>query len=327
MVETPEIPRELLDAIDRHTGMIIIGHKNPDADCLNSQLVLGYALEYLGKRVSLVSPGPFDRHEIASYATHFQQEITPDMISDDPLVIVVDCSTQDRIEPFVPQIQGLTVAVIDHHASGTHFGDIRYIVPRAFSVTFLILHLLHALEVPLDEENANRLMFGLATDTGFFRHIPSGRGEVFLALAELSEAGGSPRDIHHMMYGNRPFASRRFLGLLLARTESYHEGRLLMTWETFQEQEEYGEKNRDSETLYAQLLAVEGCEVVIYIRETSPKTCIVGFRASGNSQVDVGVVASSFGGGGHRKASGATIHEDLDIVMDIILEAIEFPAI
>ena len=67
ILNNPPVPQELIEAIKSHTNFVILGHRNPDADCLNSQLVLGHALTYIGKEVILLSPGPFDRHEIINY--------------------------------------------------------------------------------------------------------------------------------------------------------------------------------------------------------------------------------------------------------------------
>lgn len=322
MISTPPVPQELIEAIESHETFVILGHKNPDADCLNSQLVMGSALQYLGKKVLLLSPGPFDRHEIANYQDHFQQTIPEEFKKTDPLAIIVDCSTPDRIAPLGPQIEGLTVAVIDHHAAGTEFGNIRYIFPKAFSVTFLIFHIMQVLHIPISKLDAERLLFGLAADTGFFRHINEGRSEVFEMVAALAEAGASPRDIYHTMYGDRSFTSKKLLGLLLSRTESIFDDRLLITWETVDEHNQFGEKERDSESLYAQLLSIEHCEVVLYIRQEQLQSCTVGFRAAANSSVNVGSIAAEFGGGGHKKASGATLEMDLESVKAVMIKAV-----
>jgi len=312
MICTPPVPQKLIDAINSHNTFVIVGHKNPDADCLTSQLVLGSALNHLGKEVILLSPGPFDRHEIVKYHEYFQDTIPKDFKDTNPLAIIVDCSTPDRIAPLGSQLKGLTVAVIDHHAAGTEFGDIRYIFPKAFSVTFLIFHIMKVLNIPISKLDAERLLFGLATDTGFFRHINEGRSEVFEMVSVLAEAGASPKDIYHTMYGDRSFTSKKLLGMLLSRTESLFDDRLLITWETVDEHNQFGEKERDSESLYAQLLSIAHCEVVLYIRQEQLQSCTVGFRAAANSSVDVGLIAAEFGGGGHRKASGATLEMDLE---------------
>ncbi len=298
------VPAELLDAIRKHPEVIVIGHKNPDGDCLGSQLALESMLKRMGKQVHLLSPGPFDRHEIRLLRERFSGAMPEISDSSQVLVLVVDCSTIDRIGDFAGHIQGLTTAVIDHHAAGEPFGMISYIDSRAFSVTVMILEIMKQLGFSPTQEEAEHMLFGLATDTGFFRHIIQGRGDAFRAAGELVDAGASPKDAYERMYGSRPFASKQLLGLLLSRTEAYYDGRLLITWETREEHEDFGEQMRDSESLYGLLLNTEGCEAVIYIREDQEDGCTVGLRS--RHYVDVSTVADSFGGGGHRRAAGFT---------------------
>lgn len=320
MIEPKKIPQTLIQAFERHSHMVIIGHKNPDSDSLNSQYALSSLLKRLGKKTQLVSAGPFTRTEIAEYQKDFDEHISQEFKKASALVVVVDCSSVDRIGYLSEEIAGLQVAVIDHHASGEPFGDVSYIDAKAFSVTYLILQLYKHYGVTPNEWEAFCMLFGLATDTGYFRHIGSRRSEVLLAAAELNEAGAGMRDIHQKMFGSKTFESRKLLGLLLERMESLLEGRLLLTYETYEETIHYGELNRDSETLYAQMQSIEGSQVILYIRQDEdPHSCTVGFRAQGDCPVDVGQAAASFGGGGHRKAAGATIRGSIEEVRALLI--------
>jgi bifunctional oligoribonuclease and PAP phosphatase NrnA len=308
MIAPEPIPQELMTAIHACTHAVIIGHKSPDSDSLNSQLALASLLDQLGKSTQLVSAGPFTRHEIVHYEPLFDAHIAQDFKEHDPLIIIVDCSSADRIGYLADEIDSLTTMVIDHHSAGQGFGDITFIDPKAFSVTYMIMQLFEAFDVPLSDTDAHRLLFGLATDTGYFRHIGPYRGEVFTAVSRLVDSGASPRAIYQDMYGEQSFASRKLIGLLLYRMEEHFQGRLLLTWETFEETEHFGEVNRDTETLYAQMLSVRDCEVIVFVKQDAGnQSCIAGFRAHGESPIDVGAIAAEFGGGGHRKASGATI--------------------
>ena len=56
---------------------------------------------------------------------------------------------------------------------------------------------------------------------------------------------------------------------------------------------------------------VEGTEVAAYVREKSDGTLKVSLRSNGN--VDVSKIAIMFGGGGHIRASGYSMKEDLDV--------------
>lgn len=306
---------QILDFLRRYESYAIIGHEEPDGDCLGSQFALAGYLRRNGKTAECFSPGPLIRPEVVDFAEH---------ISDGPLdghqaAVVVDCSTPDRIGHFTSSIDGIPTAVIDHHASGEPFGDVRYLVPDAPSVTYLIQLIIEASGGTPDPVEAGWLFFGLCTDTGFFRHLDSGSDPVFMAASRLVAAGASPRKTYGKIFGNRSFGSRRLLGILLARAQEKFNGRLLITWESSEELKEFGKLQRDSDSLYQQLQGVSGCDAVALVRQEDEESCSVGLRSFGG--VDVGAIAGHFGGGGHSRAAGFTRHGHVD---DVVRETAAF---
>jgi len=320
-----EIPPQLRDLLrDGKAGFVLIGHSEPDGDCIGSQLALGRYLERKGRRVTLVSPGPFQRVELEPYRKHFSLHIPENIDRKNNIALVLDCSTLERIGHLAGELGDMKVVVIDHHSSGQSFGDIRYIDSSSPSVTLMILHLIETMGDTPTPEEAQILLFGLATDTGFFRHIEADRRWVFESIGRLSDYGASPKEVFRAMYGGRSLPSRQLLGLLLNRTSSFCEGRVLFTYETLEDLATYGIENRDSDVLYQQLQGVTDCEVVVFIREEEPNLCSVGLRSS--SVVDVGSIALSFGGGGHARAAGFTWkgsrHDAEKTVLEVVFKTV-----
>jgi len=68
-----------------------------------------------------------------------------------------------------------------------------------------------------------------------------------------------------------------------------------------------------------QARTVEGTEVAILFRETADGSTKVSLRSAGEANVNA--IARQFGGGGHRKASGALIGAPLTDVVPRVLEA------
>jgi phosphoesterase RecJ-like protein len=60
-------------------------------------------------------------------------------------------------------------------------------------------------------------------------------------------------------------------------------------------------------------------EVVIFVREVRPGLCKLSARSK--TTYDVAALARNFGGGGHRKASGATIDGSLQDASQSVLRA------
>ncbi len=315
------VPPELSAFIADHEVFLIVGHKEPDGDCIGSQLALSTFLRRIGKRTVLLSSGPFTRTEILPYEHAFLDRVPDGLPLASAAVVVLDCSSLSRVGRLEEQLPALPVAFIDHHAAGEASGDVQYIDPSAPSVTRLIQSLIESMgEVPTKEE-AELLFFGLCTDTGFFRHLDAAGSDSFQSAARLVDRGASPKRTYSMIYGGKSLFTRKLMGEILARTEPYFDGRLLVSYVTEEDHRRYGIASRDSDTLYQLLMTVAGVEAAIVIRQESENNCTVGFRS--RDTVDVGAVASQFGGGGHRLAAGLSIEGRIEDVRERMLEAFD----
>ena len=65
------VPDALLEFLGKHSSYLVVGHKEPDGDCVGSQLALGSFLRRRGKKVALLSAGPFTRTEIMPFEHAF----------------------------------------------------------------------------------------------------------------------------------------------------------------------------------------------------------------------------------------------------------------
>jgi phosphoesterase RecJ-like protein len=320
----PKVPEELIQFIKTGTKFLVAGHKEPDGDCVGSQLALCSLLRRLGKEAVPCSAGPFKRTEILPYAKLFISA-PGEAERKNARVIVVDCSAPYRTGDLAACLEGLPAAVIDHHATGDHPPSSAetpvFLDPEAPSVTFLILLLFEALgETPAPEE-AELLFFGLCTDTGFFRHVDEGGAETFAAAARLVGAGASPKKVFQAIHGGKSLGSRILMGMLLARTESFFEGRLLLSSEEYEETRRFGLEGRDSDSLYQLLQSVAGVEAIVIIRQETPENCTAGFRS--RDAIDVAAIAAEFGGGGHKNAAGFSAAGTIKELRPKILAAFE----
>ncbi|MCX7655186.1 MAG: bifunctional oligoribonuclease/PAP phosphatase NrnA [Treponemataceae bacterium] len=291
----------LVSFIQEGNTFVVAGHKEPDGDCVGSQLALASVLRRLGKRTILCNEGPFKRPEVLPYENYFSPTL-PLSDAESLRVIIVDCSSLERTGTLMERLKPYPLAVVDHHATGKSEGTVVFLDPTAPSVTFLVLHIIEALGLKPTKEEADLLLFGLCTDTGFFRHLDVGSEETFLAVARLVQAGASPKKIFQWINGGKSLDSRFLLGRLLLRTQSYYGGKLLVSYETLEDSLEFGLEGRDSDMLYQLLQSVKGVEAIAVLRQETAETCTVGLRS--RDEIDVSLVAARFGGGGHRQAAG-----------------------
>ena len=312
--------REARSFIGSHSTYLVLGHKEPDGDCVASQVAVGTLLVALGKKATLHSAGPFDRPEISDFGDRFSLTIPADRPAG-TAVIIVDCSTPDRTGPLGSMIDGLPCLVIDHHSAGESFGDARFVDSSAPSTTMLVHQLFEDMGVDFDVEVARLMLFGLCTDTGFFRHLGESGAETFRAVARLVEHGTSTAEVYMMVYGRRDLSTRKLLAEMLTRTESHWNDRLLLTWQLMADRQRMSAAQRGEDDLYRLLQTIRGNVVVALIREEREGIFSVGLRS--NSSVDVGRIAASFGGGGHRQAAGFDIPGSLVSVRGTLLDTFQ----
>jgi phosphoesterase RecJ-like protein len=315
------VPKELLEFIENYGTFYVIGHKEPDGDCVGSQLALASFLKRQGKDVALLSAGPFTRTEIMPYEHRFTSVAPDEKASERAAAFILDCSSLGRIGSVAQTLPQVPLAFIDHHASGEASGQVVFIDDTAPSVTLLVLALIEAMGEKPTKEEAEYLFFGLSTDTGFFRHIDETGSSTFAAAGRLVEAGASPKKAFAQMSGGKSLLSRRLLGEILSRTEPYYDGRLLVSHVNLDDQNRFGQASRDSDMVYQLLFSVAGCEAAMVIRQESETDCTVGLRA--RDRIDVGSIAARFGGGGHRLAAGALIRGRIEEVREKLITAFE----
>jgi len=310
------VPEELINFIHEGTDFVVVGHEEPDGDCIGSQLAITSLLRRLGKNAIPCTAGPFKRNEVKPYAGKF---LPFPARREGMRVLVMDCTNRERMGDL--PIDGLPTASIDHHASGNPWGDVFYLDPDAPSVTFMTAKIFHALEMEILQEEAELLFLGLCTDTGFFRHLDEGMisREFLETAAKLCGKGASPKKVFNAIHGGKSLNSRLLLGSLLAKTRSYYGGRLLLTDETLEETKRYGIQSRDSDILYQLLQSVEGVEAMVFIRQETKEECTIGFRS--RDRVNIAGIAEHFGGGGHKNAAGAKVKGTIKELEEQIIAA------
>lgn len=306
--------------INSHETFIIAGHKEPDGDCVASSLGVSFILKNKGKPYILLNAGPFKRTEIKQYADTFTATL-PFMTQDERDkcgLIIVDCSELSRLGEIDGDLKGFDTFIIDHHKTADSSKENTIIDPTSPAASLLVQQLFEAVVGKPGKEEAKILFFGLSTDSGFFRYLNENDAQVFNAASRLVEAGTSPRDTYQDMSGGKAWSTRKLLGIMLDRAERYCGGKLVATYEKMEDTRRYGQEGRDSDALYTLMLAVDGVEAVLFLRQETENSCTAGFRS--RKSCDVSAIASKFGGGGHKNASGASIEGRVETLLPAIIK-------
>lgn len=312
---------QLKEFIDKHNFFFIIGHKEPDGDCITSCLGVAAILEKLGKPYQLLSAGPFKRNEVLRWKESFsdQMQFQDDSERQTTGLFIVDCCEFIRLGEIDGDLKGLDTFVIDHHKTGgLPENATGYINSEAPACAYLVQLFYEKLIGPLPPELAKIIFFGICTDTGFFRFCSEDSAPVFTACARLVEYGVDPRTTYREINSGKPYSTRKLLGVLLGKAERHLNGRLVVTYESLEDTKKYGLDGRDSDSLYQLLLSSKDVEAVAFLRQDTPTTCTGGFRSV--DKIDVSHVAAKFGGGGHKNASGMSCNGRVETLIPQIVK-------
>ena len=308
--------------IDSHENFYVVGHKEPDGDCISSSLGIASLLEKFNKNYRLLSAGPFKRPEIKQFESKFSKNQKKSFEKENTAVIIVDCSEIERVgEDIAEIIKNFDIFVIDHHKTANADEEKSIIYPNSPATAFLIQLIYEKLVGNPNEELSKILFFGICTDTGYFRFLDTDSKDVFIGISRLVENGANPRETYSEINSGKPFSTRKLLGIMLSRAEQYFNGKLIVTYETLEDTKLFGKEGRDSDSLYQLLLSVDGVQAVLFVRQDTDKTCTAGFRSK--DVIDVSAIAAKFGGGGHKNAAGLSTEGTLSTLLPKIISEFE----
>ena len=306
----------LLELIRQRDSFFVTSHARPDGDALGSALGMMYLLEAMGKRVVVGFSDPIP----AVYRWMPGIELIQGRLCDHPdAAIVLECDrverTGFRTEDFAAMAAGLTIN-IDHHLSGRPFADFNWIDPKACAVGAMVYDIAVASGVKISPEMATCLYTAVLTDTGSFTY-PSTVASTFALAVHLVESGADASAIAKQVYFSNPEGKVRALGAALGTMRI--ENGVAWAWITEEQMDRAGAVVEDCEGIVNSLSGIADVEVAIFLRELPPGDQFrLSLRSRGN--VDVAEIASRFGGGGHRNASGCTLEGPLDSAIGRMLE-------
>jgi len=312
----------LNEACERGSTVLLAGHVGPDGDTLGSALALHLALGAAGARtIPTVGEVPIsvprELRPLPASDELVPFDDLPDR-DDIDLLVTLDAASPDRLGRVQELLGGgVRTLVVDHHVRATDFGDIRLIAPHAAATVQLVALLLDDLGLPLTVEVATCLYVGLVTDSGRFSYGTTDASALRLG-ARLLEAG-----VDHVAWNRRLFETRslgelQLLGQGLQRTVFVEHVGLVHTRLTHEELAQTGDDDDSLEALVDVVRSVDVAEVAMVLKPGTDGTWRGSLRSAG--AVDVGRIAASFGGGGHRAAAGFTTALDAGSVVERVTE-------
>ena len=312
------------DFLKQKRRFLLTGHENPDGDCLGAQVALWHLLTALGQPVHIVNPDPIGKSfDFLQRHTPFSHGRAEASLPAFDTVVLLDCCQLRRVGPLGQRLlqHQPTVAVIDHHV-GSENGDgsVCYVDSRAAATGALVRRLYRELGVPLGPAAAEGVFLSLVADTGWFRYS-NADAEVFAMASELVAGGVDGSRIFDALYRRNHPESAAILAEMLQRHRLRLGGRLAIASLDKQLMERAARADFDTDAVLDPLRSMEGVEVVALLKERFDGTVKCSLRA--RADVDVQAIVAPFGGGGHKKAAGATLSMSLAAADQAIESAVQ----
>jgi len=145
---------------------------------------------------------------------------------------------------------------------------------------------------------------------------------VYRMAADLIDAGAEPWPITINIYESQPLAGLKILKASLDTLQLRDENRSAWIYVTSEMYKTTGADVEDAEGLIDYARSIDGVEVAVFIRcdENVDQCWKVSFR--GKTSADVGALAATLGGGGHKHAAGCSMRGSFDDVRSAVEKAV-----
>ena len=288
----------VLKEIRDHDTIIIHRHHHPDGDALGSQIGLRHLIlrNFPGKRVYMVGD---EAGRYAFMAGSVMDEVD-DTLYPRALAVILDTSARALISDERYQQAHRTVR-LDHHLFVEKIADVEVDDSSYESCCGLVTGMAMECGWALTPEAATALYTGMVTDSGRFRYDAT-TARTFRLAAWLMEQPIDTEKLYHDLYA---------MDLKELRLRAAFVGRIRLTERgvayTITTAEELAALDCDSFTasrgMVGVMADVRGVDIWVNFTETD-RGILCELRSG---PYNINPIAVKYGGGGHAKASGATL--------------------
>ena len=288
----------ILAELQAFDTIIIHRHHKPDGDAVGSQTGLKYLLKenYPQKEVYAVGDGP----GFYSFVEDSGVDEIPDSKYENALAVILDCGGANMVSDDRYKLARKTVR-IDHHLFTGAFADVEVIDSSYESCCGMIAHLAMESGLRLNETAAKALYTGMVTDSGRFRYDAT-TSRTFTLASFLLETKFDVTEIYRPLYADS-FESKKLKAQFILKIR-FTKNNVAYIYTT---KEEFDALGVDVFTVSRGMVntMADIKNVNIWCNFTETEKGVLCEIRSGIQNINP--IAVKYGGGGHAKASGATV--------------------
>ena len=295
----------------------VVGHRNPDGDCIGCCSAVAEWLESKGKSVSIFVDG--DLSDKFSYIRKLSQFNLDGDKEHFDLLIVLDLNDPDRMGVWQNLIEKSSkIVVIDHHTKPLFKKcDVLIDISEYASTGEIIYRFFELLKVKITLEIATALYTSIACDTGCFLFTNT-KAETHEVVASLMKKQNI--DIETINFRNFRAYERSNMPLIayvMKNMKFAFDGKLSIVVLPYKIVKKWNLNYESRHGLFKYATDINGTISTIFLTELSKGEYNISLRSLG--QIDVAKIAQTIGGGGHKNASGATFIGKLKDLLKVLL--------
>lgn len=292
------------------SSICVLGHINPDGDCLGSSLgVYNYIKNMSGDKSSIIKVHLSDVYDKFSFLpgyTSIDSSLTAEPYG---LAIVCDSASIERLGKFKIYLKSARqILMLDHHATNTGFGDFYVIRPDASSTSEVAYSLMDP--AFFDKNVALCIYTGIVHDTGVFRYSSTHPSTMKIA-ARCMEFGIDFNRVIEDSFFSMTLRQKKMLGHCLINMQSAFDGKLVYAYADVTLRDKFGGPSLDMDGMIDNIRTTAGALTAFFIYPSRDGRLKVSLR-SNTDDIDVSIIAQYFGGGGHKRAAGCFVSSDVE---------------
>ena len=290
--------QEILNTIKEFDTIIIHRHGRPDGDAMGSQVGMQQIIleNFPGKTVYMVGDNP----GFYGFIEGSQMDEIPDSTYEGALAMILDCGSKSMVNDDRYTQAAKTIRV-DHHIFCEKIADVEVVDTSFESCCGLITEFAVQCDLKLNLLASKALFTGMITDSGRFRY-DSTNSRTFRLASKLMEQPIDTNELYRTLYAD-DFSSKLLKAKFILKI-NFTENNVAYIYTT---KEELQELNVDTFTVSRGMVGTmsdtKGVDIWVNFTETE-KGVLCELRSG---KYNINPIAVKYGGGGHAKASGATV--------------------